>query len=66
MKRSSHSLLSQTKKESFELRFNSNRGCMEIFVSDHEEMYPFILKDQETEKLYCIKKAGKGLTMSEV
>ena len=65
MQRSRHS--SQTKKKSFEVRFNNYMRCMEICILDREGMYPLIVKDPEAEKLYCIEKTRRGgLKMSAV
>ena len=65
MQRSSH--LSPTKMKSFEIGFNNNLRCMEICILDREGMYPLIIKDPETEKLYYIEKTRKnGLKMSAI
>ncbi len=50
----------QTKKKSFEVRFNTYMRCMEICILDREGMYPLIVKDPQAEKLYCIEKTRRG------
>jgi len=47
-------------KKSYEMKFNEELSCQEIFILDSEAMYPLVWSDQQSNKRYLIRKTRKG------